>query len=143
MNLESTDCPTRRVVLDSTQLTVHPESVSAARRFVRHALTEHGVKPGTCDVMVSLVSELATNVVRHAKTDEYPMMLISVLRYGPVLRLEVHDVDEHHPQPQTPTDKDETGRGLAVVAGLATKWGTVPTPAGKYVFCELPIDESG
>jgi anti-sigma regulatory factor (Ser/Thr protein kinase) len=138
MNLESTDCQTRRVVLDSTQLSVHPESVGAARRFVRQTLTTHGITSQTLDAMVLLVSELATNVVVHAKTDAYPMMLISVLRYGAMLRLEVHDVDEHHPQPRTVTDQDETGRGLAVVASLAERWGTVPTRAGKYVFCELP-----
>jgi hypothetical protein len=34
---------------------------------------------------------------------------------------------------------DEDGRGLTVVAALASRWGWRPEPFGKVVWCELAV----
>jgi len=39
-------------------------------------------------------------------------------------------------------DDDERGRGLQVVSQLAERWGARRTPAGKVVWCELPLPHS-
>jgi len=38
------------------------------------------------------------------------------------------------------TGTDEGGRGLYLVEQLATRWGSRPTPEGKAVWFELPLD---
>ena len=35
---------------------------------------------------------------------------------------------------------DEGGRGLYLVEQLATRWGSRPTPEGKAVWFEIPLD---
>jgi hypothetical protein len=40
-----------------------------------------------------------------------------------------------------PTPEDEHGRGLQLVALIADRWGTRPTPDGKSVWCALSVSE--
>ena len=78
-----------------------------------------------------LVSELVGNVIRHAKGPVY----LRLLR-GRVLTCEVADGSLTTPRIRRPTETDEGGRGLQLVAALAHRWGTRYKAAGKCIWTE-------
>jgi len=94
--------------------------VRAAREFVAATLDAHAFE-GDTDAALLLVSELATNAVRHAAT---PFDIIIDLQGGR-LRVAVidHDVD-HPPRVGQPSAQDPSGRGLLIVEQLSARWGT-------------------
>ncbi len=54
--------------------------------------------------------------------------------------VEVFDPDLRLPRLRTARATDEGGRGLYLVEQLATRWGSRPTPEGKTVWFEIPLD---
>jgi hypothetical protein len=52
----------------------------------------------------------------------------------------VFDPDLRLPRLRSATATDEGGRGLYLVEQLATRWGSRPTPEGKAVWFEIPLD---
>jgi anti-sigma regulatory factor (Ser/Thr protein kinase) len=96
-----------------------PGSVPAARRYVTDLL---GQAPAQlCQTAALLVSELATNVVRHADTRQFVVEV--EFTPGDRLRVGVTDTGHGSPVPQTPAVTAEHGRGLQLVATLADRWG--------------------
>ena len=112
---------------------VDPASVGAARRFAREALEGRVVDEMDMDVVLLLVSELATNAVLHAQTE---FDVVVGARRGSV-RVEVIDVGDGCPSPAHPLPDGDHGRGLTLVAGLATRWGVVLREQSKSVWFEL------
>ena len=93
------------------------------------------------ETAVLLVSELATNVVRHARDSG---VIGLDLRAGPTwLRIEIADADPRWPQPRTPSWFDESGFGFIVVDSLAGKWGVREMATGKAVWAELDTRPGG
>src|SRR4051812_50210407 len=92
------------VSADSLTLPARAESVSKARRFVRQRLLELSAEAATDDAE-TLVSELATNAVLHART-EYT---IRVTRSNGMIRVRVHDLSAVLPPPR-PHRADPTPR---------------------------------
>ena len=90
-----------------------------------------------------LVSELATNVVLHAKTP----MRISVSTGALGVRVEVADESVALPVVRDSPRGAESGRGLVLVDRVARAWGFEPERAGKVVWFELddvpPADLAG
>jgi anti-sigma regulatory factor (Ser/Thr protein kinase) len=84
-----------------------------------------------------LISELATNVVRHART---PFTVV-ITWDGRTLRAEVSDGVPLGPRPPlTSRDDDEGGRGLLLVDAVATDWGVDLYHDGKTVWFEITRD---
>ncbi|MDT3397608.1 SpoIIE family protein phosphatase [Streptomyces sp. B1866] len=81
-----------------------------------------------------LASELVGNVVRHAKGPISLRLLCSR-----TLICEVTDGSPTTPHVRRTTATDEGGRGLQLVAALAQRWGTRPTPGGKCIWTEQPL----
>jgi PAS domain S-box-containing protein len=54
--------------------------------------------------------------------------------------VEVFDPDLRLPRLRSAAATDEGGRGLYLVEQLATRWGSRPTPEGKAVWFEIPLD---
>jgi two-component sensor histidine kinase len=106
-------------------------SVRAARRFLQENLAD--VSDEMRDTAVLLVSELATNSVRHAATS----FSVSLLVAESTVRVEVADWDATMPVAQVTTRRDVDGRGLAIVARLAADWGVEPVGGGKVVWFML------
>ena len=92
----------------------------AARRYVTDLLGD--VPPALCQVAAVLVSELATNAVRHANTLEFAVEVRFTPAEG-LLWVGVSDTGAGQPVPRTPLITAEHGRGLQLVATLADRWG--------------------
>jgi anti-sigma regulatory factor (Ser/Thr protein kinase) len=85
-----------------------------------------------------LVSELVTNVIKHARGDAGTMALeLGLETAGTWLRIEIQDGDPRRPQPRTPTGFDESGFGFILVEALAARWGVRTMAPGKAVWAEL------
>lgn len=113
-----------------------PTEVRLLRRAAVAQLSRWGM-PVAADEAELLVTELATNVVKHVG-EGTPASLILEWR-GERLRLEVHDKSRAVPSLATADCDAECGRGLHLLAALAVDWGTVLTAAGKAVWCEISI----
>ncbi len=94
------------------------DSPGQARRFVRSVLTDWQIEAAE-DTLVLLVSELATNVVLHARTG-YDVVLE---QRGDVVRLTVRDDSAAGPVRRRTGLRSATGRGLALVQSMSSEWG--------------------
>ncbi|MFH8799325.1 ATP-binding protein [Streptomyces sp. NPDC017936] len=121
------------------------EAVPAEVRLLRRAAVKQLSRWGTpvaVDEAELLVTELATNVVKHVGEGASATLILEWR--GERLRLEVHDKSPVGPSLRTADCDDECGRGLHLLASLSVDWGTVLTAAGKAVWCELALgDEQG
>lgn len=109
-----------------------PRSVAAARRLVREELSD--VKPDALDAIELMVSELATNCIRHAGV---PFDLTVTHGQGEA-RVEVTDRAAGVPAMRSPTPDEPTGRGLQIVNMLSDSWGVEQKPsAGKTVWFRI------
>jgi anti-sigma regulatory factor (Ser/Thr protein kinase) len=88
------------------------------------------------DDTVLVVSEYVTNSVK-----ETPGRLIEFELYivGDLIGIEVYDSSPAHPEERLAAESDESGRGLTIVASLATQWGCRPhATGGKTTWATLP-----
>ncbi|MFD7547991.1 ATP-binding protein [Streptomyces sp. NPDC059578] len=122
-----------------------------ARRLVGHRLDAWGVPYGSeaHEAIVLVVAELTANAVRHGHVPGRDFDLrLRVVDPGRTVRIEVTDNRSGRvpPRPEAlcaPGDGDTGGRGLLLVAGLATRWGWHPRPdtPGKTVWAECALRE--
>jgi anti-sigma regulatory factor (Ser/Thr protein kinase) len=107
-------------------------SVAAARRFAGQALGD--VPPEVFDAVALMVSELATNSIRHAKTGFH----LSITTAPQSVRVEVTDVGAGVPTVRSPGPTDPTGRGLKIVEAFSDDWGVeYGVPRDKTVWFKL------
>ncbi len=90
------------------------------------------------DLVELLVSELVTNAIRYAQTPSH----LTLRRGQHALYVEIADSDSRVPRLLNPTPDDEGGRGLQLVAELATHWGARPTRTGKTVWFQLDTPDT-
>jgi anti-sigma regulatory factor (Ser/Thr protein kinase) len=104
-----------------------PTAIGRARHDVEDALALAEVDPRTSGDVMLLVSELVTNAVRHARSDEFEVRL-EVRRDA--LRLEVHDEGAGFVPRIAPSGNGTGGYGLYIVDRLADRWGVERDPGG-------------
>ena len=111
-----------------------PAIVPSARRFVR-GLLEGSPRAGDMEL---IASELITNAILHSPAGAGGEFTIRVRAGAGCARVEVNDpgTGQWHPRPDSRPD-DEYGRGLAIVAALADKFGHDATPAGQTLWAEV------
>ena len=85
-----------------------------------------------------LATELASNAIEHGGA---PALLDACVRPH-VVRVSVDDPSPVIPQPGpvadgTTEELSERGRGLLLIAALASRWGAEPRPHGKTVWFEI------
>ncbi|MGV9814909.1 ATP-binding protein [Streptomyces cellulosae] len=117
------------------ELLATPSEVSG----VRLALRAYGADVQLC------ASELVTNVVQHLG-EGVPVTVRVWCDDGGRTRLEVTDPDPRAlPVLRASVGADEeSGRGLALLDALATRWGVAYGPGrGKTVWCELEAGPGG
>ena len=110
-----------------------PESVPAARRFATSAL--RGVSADTLEAVELMVSELATNCIRHTDSD----FELTITRAGKDIRVEATDCAGGTPEMRSPKPTDPSGRGLKIIDMLSAEWGVDQrAAAGKTVWFTVP-----
>jgi anti-sigma regulatory factor (Ser/Thr protein kinase) len=107
-------------------------SVAAARRTVTALCAPAGLDE-LCDVAALLTSEVVTNAVLHGDGT----VVVRAHTDRGMLRVEVQDEGSGTPVLQEVARDAEGGRGLALVAALADRWGVESVSDGKYVWFEL------
>ncbi|WP_435178937.1 ATP-binding protein [Actinacidiphila sp. bgisy145] len=118
----------------------------ASRKFAEWALAE-----GMVDDALTVVSELATNAVRHAgaclvpgvRAAGEPSLLLDLRVAAGALYVAVHDGSDQAPVVRPASEDVETGRGLRLVAGLSDgAWGFYPRVdgPGKVVWAALRLE---
>ena len=114
-----------------------PEQVAQARLFTRSVLAGRP-EAGTAELVVS---ELATNAVRHsASGGQGGSFVVSVLARPDGVLVGVDDLgsaSEPEARAADSAGPRESGMGLVLVAALAKEWGTARTAAGWRVWAEL------
>lgn len=118
--------------------TVGPQGVAQARHEARASAADLGADGDACDTVETLVSELVTNVVLHARTP----YVVRVLDDDACLRVEVVDGSPARPRLHVFGPSEVTGRGLRLIAVLSADSGVAPddeiATAGKAVWFTLP-----
>jgi hypothetical protein len=108
-----------------------PRSVPAARRFVRDLVLDAGLERWSGDAQLA-VSELCTNVVLHAHTP----FEVTVQVDADGVYVEVWDDDPVLPARRVSSAASTTGRGLELLAAVATSSGVLAVGPAKVVwFC--------
>lgn len=118
----------------SSRFPADPAGARAARRFARAELDHLGP---VAEIAELLVSELASNVVRHASTP----FLVDVRPDGDPVRVVVSDGVFTDLRVAAAADDDTSGRGLLILDALAERWGVREVEGGKEVWFELRPDQ--
>lgn len=109
---------------------------AAARQVIVALLPMWGLANFAADAQL-IVTELVTNAYQHAPGSDsfeleilgYPDRIRIVLADGSAVRPVIAELDETRPG----------GRGMRIVAALATEWGTEDHHGGKRVWVELTL----
>ncbi|MFD4953425.1 ATP-binding protein [Streptomyces sp. NPDC058451] len=105
------------------------------RRIVRAGLT-HWCRPDLVETAELLLTELATNALRHARGLDIG---VRVYLQGDHCVIEVNDGSPLPPVPRCAGPDDENGRGLLLVESLAEAWGV--SEDGTTTWCTLPLSK--
>lgn len=121
----------------SWELPTDPSQVAHARALTTRQLAIWGLEPlaFTTELMVS---ELVTNAIRHARG---PIVLRLI--HAAALLCEVSDGSLSAPHLRRARTSDEGGRGLFLVAQLASRWGARYDRDGKTIWAEQPLSPVG
>jgi anti-sigma regulatory factor (Ser/Thr protein kinase)/PAS domain-containing protein len=115
------------------------EAAPRARAFASGVLTSWRFPADLHDLGVLAASELVANSLQHGT----PPMRLRLRRTDRRLIIEVTDGDDHLPRRRRAEPGDESGRGIAIVATIASNWGCRRTPGGgKAVWCEFALPKS-
>ncbi|GLW02056.1 ATP-binding SpoIIE family protein phosphatase [Streptomyces lavendulae] len=114
------------------------EAAPRARAFAQGVLASWRFPAELCDLGVLAASELVANSLQHGT----PPMRLRLRRTDRRLIIEVTDGDDHLPRRRRAEPADETGRGISIIATIASSWGTRRTPGGgKAVWCEFALPD--
>jgi anti-sigma regulatory factor (Ser/Thr protein kinase) len=112
------------------------EAAPRARAFASGVLASWRFSPELHDLGVLAVSELVANSLQHGT----PPMRLRLRRTDRRLIVEVTDGDDHLPRRRRAETEDEAGRGISIIATIASSWGSRRTPGGgKAVWCEFAL----
>jgi anti-sigma regulatory factor (Ser/Thr protein kinase) len=117
------------VAANQRRFSALPTSVAKARRFAVRGIEDTEV----ASRVATVVSELATNAVRHAKS----AFIVEVNATDGHVRVAIRDISTDVPRQSTRAKGDPTGRGLMIVEALADRWGFHPDGVGKVVWAEF------
>jgi len=121
-----------RELLFEADLPESPAAVSNIRHAAMHTIDGHP----TADVAAVVISELATNAVRHAGCP----CTLRVFDGAQALLIEVQDFSPRLPVmgPNLWDNMGSSGRGLQIVKALSDTFGVTPSPQrGKTVWAKI------
>jgi anti-sigma regulatory factor (Ser/Thr protein kinase) len=122
----------------SSQLEMAPltTAVACGRLHAQNVLYEWRLGHAAEDASI-LVSELLTNGVK-ASSRQGTSVRLRLLADRSQLIIETWDRNPRPPQPRQADYPDESGRGLNVIAAIATRWGYYRSGNWKVVWAEMP-----
>ncbi|WP_155055723.1 ATP-binding protein [Streptomyces blattellae] len=134
--------PTTHPRRDTFRIPKRRSHVPEARAQVRRILKDWAVDGELAHDIATVATELVTNSVRHCRVT-FAEIEVTISIRGCGLLLEVSDPDkERIPEPRTDDAQEEAGgRGLLLVAGLASRWGHELRPFTKCVWAYFLIPE--
>ncbi|WP_225849076.1 ATP-binding protein [Streptomyces sp. HPF1205] len=113
--------------------------IGAARSAAAAWLGTWKLPEGVCEDAVLVLSELATNALRHTASSNF--LCCVGLTAGDLVHLEVHDRGPliGSLDPRSPGLDDEGGRGLLLVQHLSRRWGVARSviTGGNAVWARL------
>ncbi|MEU8580662.1 ATP-binding SpoIIE family protein phosphatase [Streptomyces abikoensis] len=116
------------------------EAAPRARAFASGVLASWRFPTELRDLGVLAASELVANSLQHGE----PPMRLRLRRTDRRLIIEVTDGDDHLPRRRRAEPADEAGRGISIIATIASSWGSRRTPGGgKAVWCEFALPGTG
>ena len=107
-------------------------SVAEARRMLAGLLEGTGLEAVVDDAQMA-VTELVTNAMVHAGSEIHLAAAVT----GSGLRVEVGDASPHLPVRRDYAPMSATGRGLAIVDEVVTRWNSFALGGGKVVWFEI------
>ncbi|MGW3661238.1 ATP-binding protein [Streptomyces sp. NPDC005151] len=120
----------------TVELQALPSRIGQVRRIISAQLRYWHLDP-LIDQAALGVTELLTNVHRHAQPDKTCTVEIELLLER--LTVSVHDHDPRLPTVRAADASSTSGRGLAMIAAVSESWGFRPWGrAGKVVWFTLP-----
>ncbi|AWL36911.1 ATP-binding protein [Streptomyces sp. SM18] len=118
------------------ELQALPSRIGQVRRIISAQLRYWHLDP-LIDHAALGVTELLTNVHRHAQPDKSCTVKIELLLDR--LTVSVHDHDPRLPTVRDADSSATSGRGLAMIAAVSESWGVRPSDdTGKVVWFTLP-----
>ncbi|HUB41916.1 MAG TPA: ATP-binding protein [Streptosporangiaceae bacterium] len=133
---------------DRLDLAAVATAACCARMFARLTLTNWGASDALEDAQL-VVSELVTNAVKASgvveprpawgRLQSLNLLAVSLTGMDASVRIEVWDASPDEPVRRQATPDDEDGRGLEIVARLASRWGSQVHRGGKVVWAELAV----
>ena len=117
----------------------HARGASLARHRLAADLTRGlALAPGLLDDALAVVSELVGNAVRHARPLPGGVVRVAWAVRPDALELRVTDGGSaQHPRVCAVGAEAISGRGLAIVAALAARWGVTRDGLSQSVWAEL------
>lgn len=112
-----------------------PDGLRPVRAQARLALEEARLGTDLVDVVILVLSELASNAVRHGRSP----LSVRLRMLGTRAVVEVADGGGRLPRRRLAALDDEAGRGLDLVSRLAVRHGVRPIAEGKVVWAEIDL----
>ncbi len=115
-----------------------PESVTAARRFATETL--RASPADVIEVVELMVSELATNCIRHTHSG----FDLTIKQSTKEILVEATDHSGGAPRMRSPKPTDPNGRGLRIIDMLSAAWGVEQRSGkGKTVWFTVSTERAG
>jgi len=117
-------------------LPMHPSAAAAGRSLVRDACTAWSLPQDVCERAELVANELVSNAVEHAHSSSR----LTITYTGAVVRISVRDYwPAPAPRPRPIDIGARRGRGLHLVAALASAWSVEPHLDGKTIWANLSL----
>ena len=117
-----------------------PTSAATVRHSIADDLVSEHVTAGCIDDVVLVASELVGNAVRHGSAVGHDQALdVSWDIEAEAVVVRVLDGSPDLPRQRSTNENETGGRGLGIIAALASDWGVRRSDRGKQVWARVPI----
>ncbi|MFE9647488.1 ATP-binding protein [Streptomyces sp. NPDC006365] len=135
---------------DRCRYPAHRRQVGIARRRAERVVAGWGLDQEVVDNVTSVLTELVTNAVIHARTPKGREVGVTLRLLDSLVRIEVRDADSTLLAATSERSEDtalqqlpDNGRGLLLVDRLCQgRWGSVEEIIGKTVWAEIPLTKA-
>jgi anti-sigma regulatory factor (Ser/Thr protein kinase) len=122
----------------TVRLPAAPSSAALVRHHIAADLALSAVAPAIIEDVALVATELVTNAIRHADPLPGGQVIVAWQLGQRAVTVRVSDGGATSaPRIRHPSPKDTSGRGLALVEAIATRWGIEDGAGSTTVWAEL------